>query len=102
MKVSKRNKNVVVLTELEHKRKSVTQLLLKLESYLFEPQTHRGFEKKESLKTSINLTATKTDSLLTILKMNNISIMESMTDVERQIEECYALELEVAKYFLNR
>ena len=96
------SKKIAVLTELERKRKSVEQLLLKLESYLYEPQTHSCFEKKQSLKTTINRTANSTDSLMTILKMNDISIMDSMDDIERQMEECYELELEVASYMLNR
>ncbi|MEP2239038.1 MAG: hypothetical protein ABJI22_11805 [Maribacter sp.] len=102
MKISISSQKIAVLTELERKRKSVEQLLLKMETYLYEPQTRSGFEKKQNLKTTINRTATSTDALLELLKMNDISIMESMDDVERQIEECYALELEVAKYVLNR
>ncbi|MEP2280094.1 hypothetical protein [Maribacter sp.] len=102
MKISKSNKQIVALTELERKRKSVSQLLMKMESYLYEPKTHGEFEKKESLKDNINRAADNTDSLLGILKINDISIKESLNDVERQIEECYALELEVAKFMLNK
>ncbi|WP_282117951.1 hypothetical protein [Maribacter aquivivus] len=102
MKFIMSSQKVAVLTELERKRKLVEQLLLKLESYLYEPQTHSCFEKKQSLKTTINRTANSTDSLMTILKMNDISIMDSMDDIERQMEECYELELEVASYMLNR
>ena len=102
MKISLSSQKVAVLSELERKRKSVAQLLLKMESYLYEPQTSKGFEKKEDLKTTIHRTANSTDALLEILKENDISIMESMDDIERQIEECYDLELEVAKYVLNR
>ena len=102
MKSIMSSQKVAVLTELERKRKSVEQLLLKLESYLYEPQTHSCFEKKQSLKTTINRTANSTDSLMTILKMNDISIIDSMDDIERQMEECYELELEVASYMLNR
>ncbi|WP_282075298.1 hypothetical protein [Maribacter aquivivus] len=102
MKSIMSSQKVAVLTELERKRKLVEQLLLKLESYLYEPQTHSCFEKKQSLKTTINCTANSTDSLMTILKMNDISIMDSMDDIERQMEECYELELEVASYMLNR
>ena len=102
MKSIMSSQKIAVLTELERKRKSVEQLLLKLESYLYEPQTHSCFEKKQSLKTTINRTANSTDSLMTILKMNDISIIDSMDDIERQMEECYELELEVASYMLNR
>ncbi|TDT45357.1 hypothetical protein CLV90_2444 [Maribacter spongiicola] len=102
MKISMSAQKIAVLSELERKRKSVEQLLLKLESYLYEPQTHSGFEKKEILKSTINRIAISTSSLLSILKMNDISIMDSMNDVERQMEECYELELEVASYMLNR
>ncbi|MDO6472153.1 hypothetical protein [Maribacter sp. 1_MG-2023] len=102
MKISLSSQKVAVLSELERKRKSVEELLLKMESYLYEPQTHSRFQKKESLKGNISRTADNTDALLEVLKMNDISIMESIDDIERQIEECYALELEVAKYVLNR
>ncbi len=102
MKISLSSQKVAVLSELERKRKSVEELLLKMESYLYEPQTQSRFQKKEILKSNISRTADSTGSLLEILRMNDISIMESMDDVERQIEECYELELEVAKYVLNR
>lgn len=102
MEISKSSKKVVVLTELERKRKSVGQLQMKLKSYLCEPQTYCGFVKKENLRTNINQAATKTDSLLAILKMNDISMHESINDVERQIEELYDLEQEVALNVLNR
>jgi len=99
MKMVDHSKKVFMLTELERKRKSVEQLQVKLESYLHEPQTYDGFEKKENLKTELNRTAIKTDSLLTILKANDISLFENIDNIERQFKEFNSLHHQVTQYF---
>lgn len=102
MEICYNKDKVFVLNELERKIKSVAQLQMKLESYLCEPQTQHCFEKKENLKRSIRSAAFKTDSLLAILKLNNISIKDNLDNVERQFEEFQELEEEVKQFFWNR
>ena len=89
---------VVVVTELERKRKAVDQLQVKLESYLCTPQTSNLFEKKESLKTELNRMANATEELLAILKAHDISVMDNIENVERQSAEFIKLYEEVELY----
>ena len=89
---------VNLVVRLERNQNEVGELRQTLNSYIYEPKTHRLYERMESLKTGLEHLSKRNSEIILALKSRKKSVGEYVENVKQQLTVFHELQTGVNEY----